>query len=280
MKEQFQHSLMTSFKLWFDNYLLKKGEAFYNTTGTFFNYTDSRRPQEYKVFGSPYKQFVADSSISGANVCSGVYVNNVWTDNGDGLIIDHKEGRVFSSGLAATDSVTGSFSVKDFNIYYVNETEEDLIIERKYKPTSSFPSSNTRIDPYDFTIPAIFINTQTAMNDPFAFGGEDKTKTTVKAVIVSDDAYKLDGVLSIFADSRNEVFSILPFSADPFDEWGDIKSPPYDYDALVSATGNGLFYIDNVFASKLSDRSKKVLQSNLLVGFLDFDIYTHRFPRL
>ena len=37
MKEQFVHTLTNSFMLWFDNFLLKKGEAFSNQTGTFYH---------------------------------------------------------------------------------------------------------------------------------------------------------------------------------------------------------------------------------------------------
>jgi len=280
MKPTFHHSLSTSFMLWADHYLLDKGEAYYNTTGQFFNYSDPRVPSSHEVFGSAYKQFVNDSSITGANIFSGAYVDSVWTPRGSGFNIDYANGRVITTGIASSSVITGSFAVKDFNIYYVNETEEDLIVERKYKPTSSFPSSNTKVDPYDYTVPAIFVNMETSQNDPFAFGGEDKTRTSIKAVILSDDVYKLDGVLSIFSDARNETFKILPFEADPTNEWGDLKDPPYNYTGLAAASGNGLFYIDRVFASKLSDRSKKALQTDLFVGFLDFDIYTHRFPRL
>jgi len=280
MKPTFQHSLSTSFMLWADHYLLSKGEAYYNATGEFFNYSDSSIPDTHEVFGSAYKQFVNDSSITGANICSGVYVDSVWTPRGTNLRIDYNNGRVVTTGVASSAEVTGSFSVKDFNLYYVSTTEEDLIIERKYKSTSSFPSANTRIDPYDYTIPAIFVNMETAQNDPFSFGGEDQTRTSIKAVVMSDDMYKLDGVLSIFADSRNEVFKILPFEAHPINEWGDLKTPPYDYTGLAAASGNGLFYIDRVFASKLSERSKEALPTNLFIGFLDFDIYTHRFPRV
>jgi hypothetical protein len=279
MKPVFQHDLSTSFILWFDHYLLDKGEAYYNTTGEFFNYNDSRVPSTHEVFGSAYKQFVSDSSITGANVASGVYVNSVWTPQGTGCRLDYNNGRVLTTGVADSATVTGSFAVKDFNVYFVNEAEEDLIIERKYKPTSDFPSSNTRIDPYDYTVPAIFINMENAQNDPWAFGGFDKTRTAVKAVVISDDMYKLDGVLSVFADSRNEAFKIIPFEAHPHNEWGDLKSPPYNYTGLAAASGEGLFYVDRVFASKLSERSKEALQTNLFVGFLDFDIYTHRFPR-
>jgi hypothetical protein len=35
MKPQFQHTLVTSFYLWFDNHLQKRGEAYKNKTGIF-----------------------------------------------------------------------------------------------------------------------------------------------------------------------------------------------------------------------------------------------------
>ena len=280
MKATFQHSLVTSFMLWFDHYLLDRGEAFHNETGQFFNYTDSRVAAPYRAFGSAYKQFVTDTSISGANVCSGAYVNSIWTPQGSSFHVDYNNGRILAEGVASTASITGSFAVKDFNVYFVNEAEEDLIIERKYNPSSSFPTENTYATPYDKTVPCVFINMESAQNQPFAFGGEDQTRSSVKAVILSDDVYKLDGILSIFSDSRNEVFDILPASTDPINEWGDLKSPPYSYTSLAAASGNGKFYVDRVFASKLSDRAKEDLQTNLFVGFLDFDIYTHRFPRL
>ena len=54
MKAQFQHNLTTSFFLWFDNFLLTKGEAFSNKTGELFNYTDDRLDSTYKPYGSAY----------------------------------------------------------------------------------------------------------------------------------------------------------------------------------------------------------------------------------
>ncbi len=64
MIPQFQHKLSSSFLLWFDNYLLTKGQAYTNTTGRFYYYQDERVPNTYKVFGSPYKQWVSDYSIT------------------------------------------------------------------------------------------------------------------------------------------------------------------------------------------------------------------------
>jgi hypothetical protein len=37
MKEQFVHTLTNSFMLWFDHFLLEKGEAYSNQTGTFYH---------------------------------------------------------------------------------------------------------------------------------------------------------------------------------------------------------------------------------------------------
>ena len=65
MIEQFQHRATTSFLLWFDNFLLRKGEAFSNQTGKFFNYADDRLDSRYKPYGSAYKQWVTDSSVNG-----------------------------------------------------------------------------------------------------------------------------------------------------------------------------------------------------------------------
>jgi hypothetical protein len=60
MKPQYQHDLMTSFMLWFDNHLLNKGEAYSNQTGQLYYFNDSRLPDGYKAYASSYKQWVTD----------------------------------------------------------------------------------------------------------------------------------------------------------------------------------------------------------------------------
>lgn len=281
MKEQFQHKLMTSFALWFDHQLLSKGEAYSNKTGQFFNYSDDRIDSSLNVFGSAYKQFVTDSSITGATIPTGVYIDGTEYTRDDGIIFDFDNGRIFSPSLPTGSIITGSFAVKDFNLYFSSEDEEDLLIERKYNETSAYEYANTHIDPYDDSIPAVFINSETIENEPFSFGGEDKTQTAIKCIIISNDTFKLDGILSIFADSRYEVFPQIPFSEHPIDEYGDLKSGIYNYIELANTykSQESLFYVENVFASKISNKAQKQLPANLFVGFLDFDIFTHRFPR-
>lgn len=283
MIEQFQHRATTSFLLWFDNFLLRKGQAFSNQTGKLYNYADDRLDSRYKAFGSAYKQWVNDSSIVGANVPSGIWVNGSFVNRGNNLIIDFENGRVLGSGISSTANVTGSFAVKDFNVYFTNDTEEDLLIDRKYSanPRVYSPSINY-VDPYDQVVPAIFISSETMRNEPFAFGGEDTTKIGMKAIVIAENSYQLEGVLSIFADSRNEVVSNIPFSGNPTTEYGDVKNGSYSYQQYKNTfdSVNPYFFIDDVVSSKLNDKARKSLMNDLHVGFIDFELYQQRYPRL
>ena len=127
MKPQFQHTLVTSFYLWFDNYLQKYGEAYSNKTGIFYRMSDDRLDSTFNVYSSPYKQFVFDSGlnsgVAGYDIAEGgggTRVSNMGlegpivmdrisgqTDAGDpieiprntsGLRIDYENGRVFFTG--------------------------------------------------------------------------------------------------------------------------------------------------------------------------------------
>ena len=279
MKAQFQHNLTSSFFMWFDNFLLTKGEAYTNKTGEFFYYDDTLIDSDYTVFGSPYKQWVSDSSIDGATVPTGVYVNGNLSGRADGIVLDFDNGRALAAGASSTDTVTGSFAVKDFNIYFTNDTEDDLIIENKYVVNSRVPSGPyTYITPYDDVAPAIFLAASTLENKPFALGGMMDTVVLMKAVVISDDPYKLDGALSIFGDSVNEVIEPIPMSGFPYTELGERKGDSYNYTGVKEGyAGETPYFVDKVRTSKLSDRARKAVANELYIGFIDFDVQQHRY---
>jgi hypothetical protein len=279
MKEQFQHKLTTSFFLWFDNFLLTKGEAFSNKTGDFFYYSDDRLDTTYKAYGSPYKQWVTDSSITGATVPSGVYIGGNFSGRDDGVVLDFDNGRALVSGSSTDLTITGSFAVKDFNVYMTNDTEEDLVVENKYTVNSRLPSGPyTYISPYDDVVPAVFIASSDSTNSPFAFGGMQDTKVTMKAVVLAEDPYQLDGVLSIFMDSTEECINPIPMTGYPTTELGDLKNNTYNYVNKRNEYSDEIkFYINGVTTSRLSDRDRKSLAHDLYVGFIDFDVQQHRY---
>lgn len=288
MIEQYHHKLTNSFMLWFDNYLLTKGQAYTNYTGVSLEYyADDRLDSSYKAYGSPYKQWVFDSSVDGAIIPSDVTVGNTpsgaynpaITGRAGDMHIDFDNGRALVKTTNENYQITADFAVKDFNLYFTNETEEDLIVENKYVVNSRLPSPDIGpINPYDQVIPAIFFNTSTFQNKGFAFGGMEETTTTITATVMSEDSYMLDGALSIFADSRNELIPVIPMSEHPFDEFNDLKSGTYNYKDLSNQYNkcNGL-YINDVTTSKLTDRARKSLSNDIFVGFIDFEIQHHRF---
>jgi hypothetical protein len=288
MIPQYQHQLASSFTLWFDNFLLTKGQAYTNTTGEFFNYSDERLPNVYSVFGSQYKQWVTDSSIAGANIPSGIYVGNSFYGRATGAnnsdaqrILDFDNGRALISGLPNNSTVTGSFAVKDFNVYYSNDTEEDLIVEKKFMLNRRVASNQqpSYVEPYDQAVPAIYICNASSRNEPFAFGGMDQTITNINAVVIAENPYQLDGALSIFADSSDEVIVNIPFEEYPYTEYGDLKSGYYNYQDLRNKYINdSKFFVERVVTSKMADKARKSLVNDLYVGFIDFNVSMMRYP--
>lgn len=281
MKPQYQHELMTSFMLWFDHELLQKGEAYSNQTGYLYYDEDSRLPSSYKAYASPYKQWVSDSSVSGdTNPTIPTSFNGY--DRTDDIIFDFENGRIIETGGAfgTSETLSGTFAVKDFNVYLTNETEEDLILENKFELNSRYSKSPSAVKPYDQMNPAIFINSEFMTNEGFAFGGEDKTRNVIKAVVLAENSYQLDGVLSIFADSARKSFSKIPFSGHPTTEYGDIKNGSYSYTSTSDAySASNPYYIEDVTVSKFSERAQSKVPGDIQVGFIDFEVSTLRFPR-
>lgn len=286
MKPTFSHNLMNSFILWFDNFLLKKADAYKTYTTNFYNYTDERLGGGKVVYGSPFKQWVYDKSITGATVPSGVYVNNVFVPTGtSGMLFDYDNGRIiFNSGVPTNLNISGTYSVKELNTYITNEPEDRLIIENKYEPNSRFTVSQSYIPPYKPVTPAVFCSMEGVTNDPFAYGGEDQTTSRIKAVLLCDSLYQLDGALSVFSDSLYTVFSQIPMTSHPIAEFGSVKTglfpTGYSFDALDTSYNSQRFFITEARSSKIRDNLQKELNPTTYIGFVDFEVKIFRYPRI
>lgn len=283
MKPLYQHELLTSFYLWFEHYLMEKGEA-YKTYSTDFYYYPDERVQNKVVFGSPYKQWVYDKSITAAQINPLISGDSgLITEGTNGLTYDYENGRVlFDSTYPTGANISGTYTVKDFNVYISNQTEEALITAGKYKTNSRYGRTLTYVPPYDQATPAAFLSLGSTRNEPFAFGGYDNTITDINAVVFAEDLYQLDGVLSIFADSMDVLFGNIPFTGSPLGEYNNIKSAyptGYDYNNTASTNDGEKYIIERATVSKISDSANKKIPVDLFVGFIDFEIYKYRFPR-
>jgi len=286
MKPAFSHNLVNSFFLWFDNYLMKKGDAHKTYTTKLYNYSDARLGGNKVVYGSPYKQWVYDKNITGATIPTGLTINGSFVPTGtSGMMFDFDNGRViFNSGVSTGLNITGTYCVKEINSYVTDQPEDKLIIENKYVTNSRFTVSENYIPPYNPVTPCIFASMETANNTAFAFGGEDETKCIIKVVAFCENLYQLDGVLSVFGDSYNEVFSLIPMTGHPLGEFNEIKTgvypTGYNYQNLSSQYESQKLFISYVESSKIRDNVLRELNPTLHIGFLDFEIKTYRYPRL
>ncbi len=132
MKASFLNNLMSSFYLWLDHKILNDGEAFINYSGSLYEDYDPNYDGISSIYSSPFRQWVYDSSIIGANIPSGVTLNNnTFLPRGtSGLSLDFNKGRViFDSNLVANKNLSANFAFKEFNLYYTNEKDEQLLFE-------------------------------------------------------------------------------------------------------------------------------------------------------
>jgi len=299
MKPQFHHEMVTSFALWLENQILSRGEAYSNKSEqTLFYQVDDRLDDSFIAFASPHKQWVTDSSVNGATIIDSVTVDGVKIErNTSGVIFDFDNGRVLipTSGVNVgaatapgpvialpTSTVTADYSVKDFNIYITDQTEEELLLDSQFDTNSRFNQTITGgIKPYDQVLPAIFLSYEASTNKPFAFGGHDQTLTDMRCVVFAEDSYQLDGLFSILNDTNDINISNVGFNEHPLNEFGDLKYGDYSYADLSSRyfEYRSMAIINRVNVSKLNDRVAKKTHPGLFLGFADFELMSVRMPR-
>ena len=286
MNVGFDHDLLSSLYLWFDDRLNYFAEAYQPEINHTFEYVDTLDvPSNYHAYYSPYRQFVsASDKIAVKNF---VNINGSTVLDRNGIYIDYNNGRVLVDtsvhGASKTLNITGDFAYKTVNVYITDETEENVIlnsdfiispVNQTYLQTSGGFSSKI------YTVPAVFLTLANSENKPFAFGGLDNTVSNIRAVVVADSNYTLDGILSIIRDSARTKFSLIDFEDFPYGEFSHIKSHPYKYDTLSKSSSSRCF-IEEVIASKLTDRSRERITSSkdYKIGFLDIQVSKPRNPR-
>lgn len=299
MKAQFDHILQSSFYLWFDDRLTRKGEGFIDMGGQTFDV--AVRGGSAEAFDIPENldaYYCSDRQLlsNGASEPSGVYIDGSFVAQGaepNNILIDHNEGRILSKSISAggndllESNVTGDFKRKEINVYITNETEEQLLLQNDFvlsdvagEPT--YLKQQSELGERKYTLPAAFISLNSSSNESFAFGGVDDTKSVIRVVFITDSNYSLDACLSLFRDSKHTCFDLVEFEDFPFGEFFHVKNFPYYYPDFISehASKRDSAFIEKVSVSKLFDRSGTQIPQGLRIGFADFHISNIRMPRL
>ncbi len=276
MLSQFDNSLGISCYFYVQNRVQNLAQAYIPQTTPLYITPDTRITGYYS-YAAPWKSWVFDSGVSGAqiiNVVSGGGFSAPLTRE-SGVHFDYLNSRVLvPSGLGANLSLTGSYSISEFNFYVPQETQEYLLTQQKFFVNPRYQGTPTSgIMPYSMVTPAIFVNTLDDSNEQFAIGGLNDTTTTFSLTCYTESDYQLKALTSLFRDARYKYIPLISIAQNPLDGWNDFKGGTgFNYNAIIAQYGSPgqLIYIKNVRTSKVSDKLK--LNPGLFCAIIDMDL--------
>jgi hypothetical protein len=220
--------LVSSFMLFLDNQILTQGSSFSNQSGLFFPDNDEFIG-DY-TYSCSYLQLVNDTSISGANIMSGVYLNNTFVGIGtSGLSkINHYDGNVsFSNPLPSGTIISGNFSIKDFNVYLSDSLDYKVVMDTKFSSNPKYSQQATGVPLGEKVMPAIFLIPKTQEAKDLAFAGLDDNFMRIRGVIVCQNAYQRVGISNILKNLKLKQFPLIASTS--FDYLGNYTGINYNY---------------------------------------------------
>ena len=271
MKIQRDNLICSSMIMYLDNVICNEGKGFKNINSKIYPTTTTYA--NMYTYSLPVKQVLADSSVDGANILSGIYINNSFKTIGSNNItgINHYEGQVYFTQNPNTDQISGSYAIKDFNLHLTNRREQSIIFEQAYKIRPKTPQTMTGLAPSEDTIPAIFIKNIGGYSRPFALGGFKKLTTDVRCTVITDNLYDLDALCSLLKEKSNTYLPIIKPSDLKLNNLNSLPSGFYNYNELASNADYQL-YIDDINISKNTDIQSDTITFNLYTAFIDFSL--------
>ena len=277
MKYQPDNDVMSSFELWFNDHLVRNGEAFTTLSGNLSLSNDNSITDtsgiSYQPWILPNSQWAYDGSISGVTVPSGAAVNGNYSSS---VKIDTQNGRVWVPTFLNPNVVSINVSSKDFEVRVSSATEESILFGDN--PSQKFGSTETAVDD-EVGFPFVYLKYLPGKSQGLGFGGFQITKFQIRAVTVADNSYLFDGINMLFRDTSEMYFPILNAWELPFDEYGSLRIPNFNYRETVTSDPNRLiYYIKEVTISPFSEEVNSKIAKNALGGFIDFRIESLGYP--
>jgi len=291
MKIQYDHLVNSSLLLWVQNLIEGRGQAFASGSGYFYD--------TQEVYGGrwsyslPYQPILSDSSIGGATVMTGIYLDNTFITTGvSGLTgINYAKGTVyFNSGITyasnpAHTRISGNFCISEFSYKLTNEPEENLLFETKYSLKPKVNQTITGLGPSDATFPVIYIKPFNSMNKEFALGGTEETVNSYRLIVLADSQFQVDGVSCLIRDRVRGIIPLLTGVTEmPFNAFGGYSGPVYNYNTTFTgkfSTVNSAMLTD-VRVTKLFGQGTQELRKmnpKVFAGIVDLDLSSYRSAR-
>ena len=272
MNIQYDTRMLSSLALLLDYKLLKQGQAYTNYSGRF--YPVNTKINGLYAYGAPFKQLVNDTSISGATVMSGIYLDGSFLRPGQSGFygINHYDGLAyFTSPVSnAQNRLSGNYAYKDFSIKLTDQTDYKLLFGSKYLSNQAYAQNPTGVAEDAEIFPIIYVKATDIENKPFAFGGLDDNTMHVRCVMVAEDMYSVLGVSNIFKNLNLKTFTV--YNTLPFNQLGLYTGVNYNYENLTGIANIPLIW--KVKAININPKSDEFNLMNLKTMFVDFEIRT------
>lgn len=266
------HLILSSLKEFLNYKILQDLQAFRNRTVPLYNYSDKRLKSK-SVYGSPFPGWVYDSSISGANVPSGIMSggSTLLRSGAQGLRIDYKNGRVvMNSGQNSMTNGSGSVAVQDFNIYITSQPDEKLVFENNYESLPDLLTADSYLEPDSVVAPCIFVKFDDTNAKELALGGTTYSLWNIKIIAICRTHEQIVGIGHVVRNLFGAVFPLLDET--PLNELNDVKSPPWNYASKLSGVSRDkmIFIEDSSWRYREVDSLSKKNPSLLLgIGRLE-----------
>jgi len=239
MNIQFEHIYLSSFLLYLDHYILSQGNSFQNYSGQFYPINSNIQGQT--AYSCGFRQIVNDTSISGANVMTGIYLNgNFVTPGTSGLYsINHYFGNIYFTGTPppANSIISAGFAIKDFNVQIVDESEYDILFNTKFQTNPLYNQVINGLDPNVLVEPAVLVRLQESEFKPFAFDRIDDNRMRLRLIVITDNEFQRAGIAGIIKNMRLTTFPLI--SQTPMDYFGNyFGGNPYNYNTITPYAGN------------------------------------------
>lgn len=267
--------------LWLDHLMLNSLAAHRAYTGV-FKPVDSD-VSSLKTWAAPHRQFVYDSSIAGATVTSGAYFGGVWKpiSTASGYGIDFLKGRALSTGASPTQTVSGTYSYKEVNLYITNKPIQQVLFEQTTQDKPKHISNFTGFLPDDIAFPLIFIQSAIGGNDILSFDKATETSFPVRLTVLANSNSMLKSIGGLIRDRTDSYFAKFRPEDTPFTPLGGLKSGVFNYTdraaAIQAADVNNLIYVQNVRSSPFSNEVNDLIGLQTFGAFLDLDLKMFRF---
>lgn len=274
MNQVIDHVLIVSFKEFLNNKILSDLAAFTNKTVDLYEYSPKRISSSKAVYGSSFAPWIYDSSISGAQIPSGVGSLNRGVS---GLSIDFFNGRVLCNSGVSLPTGTINVSIPDFDVKITSKSESALLLEKKYLQSPVLNAPNAPIEPDGVILPAIYIKVGDSYNKQFALGGIDESTWSMRVSVFADSDTKILGIQKVFRDVNQQVFPLL--SATPFNELFDLKTGSWNYSDQMATDGSNidnLIYIEDSTFKVYDDDTIAKIHPKLILAVATFKLKKHR----